>query len=43
MLTPAIRQNATPAVSVADYQHWEIRRQLDAETPGRHGYFEDAA
>lgn len=43
MLAPAIRQNATPAVSVAEYQHWEIRRHLDAETPGRHGYFEDAA
>jgi hypothetical protein len=45
MLAPAIRQNATPTVSIAEFQHWEIRRHLESESPGRHGYFtaEDAA
>lgn len=37
--------NGTPVISVAQYSHWEIVRFLDAETPGRNGYFtaEDAA
>jgi hypothetical protein len=45
LLRPVIRQNGTPTISVDDYRYWEIRRHLDSETPGRHGYFtaEDAA
>lgn len=41
----AQRSNATPAVSVSDWQSWEIRRHLDSENPGRHGSFnsKDAA
>lgn len=32
-------------LSVDVYRHWEIRRQIDSENPGRHGFFtaEDAA
>jgi len=41
----ALLGNGTPAISVAEFQNWEFRRHLDAETPGRHGQFtaEDAA
>ena len=35
----ALLGNATPIVSVAEYQTLEIRRHLDAETPGKYGYF----
>ncbi|MEJ1193042.1 hypothetical protein V9L17_07640 [Pseudarthrobacter sp. CCNWLW207] len=32
--------NATPVVSVADYQSWEIKRHVEAtETPGTHGTY----
>jgi hypothetical protein len=32
-------------LSVDTYRHWEIRRHIDSENPGRHGFFtaEDAA
>lgn len=31
--------NATPTITVADWQHWEVRRHIDSETPGKHGTF----
>ena len=31
--------NGSGGLTVAQYSHWEIVRYLDAETPGRNGYF----
>lgn len=40
MLGPAIRQNAAPLITVAEYQGLEIQRHiLHAETPGKFGIF----
>ena len=33
--------NGTPTISVAEYQNWEIRRQLDAEAPAKFGTYGD--